>query len=179
MKGTSNSARNTIKISTVFMLLSLLAAGFAITVEAEDTNRTPVEFCAAITYGIEWGHYWKSDGIAHLRDRIVAGPLYGDLSAHFTMVLNYMINLVDRGEEPSMRRGDGNMWGEMTYIIQDGSGTWECKYHGTTEGVNGHALCSGSVTCHGTGAFEGQLLLADYVETSPLSEVAFFTGYIK
>ncbi len=92
------------------------------------------------------------DGMQHIRDFPVAGPVWGDLNGTLTVIANINLNLAT---------GDGTAHG--TFILEV---EWNGLI-GTFEGrsqwkYDGFRIVAGQGTAHGTGDFEGLRMKANF-----------------
>lgn len=101
------------------------------------------------------GKIWtSSDGVQHIRDFIVAGPVWGDLNGILTVVANINWDLVT---------GDGTGFGSAILQVE-----WNGLV-GTFEGrsqwkYSGFKVLTGQFSGHGTGDFEGMQMKANFFD---------------
>jgi hypothetical protein len=100
------------------------------------------------------GKIWVSDGVQHIRDFPLAGPVWGDLNGTLTTSFNVNLNLTT---------GDGTAFGIFILEVEWNGliGTFEGRAQGTYDGF----LISGHGSGHGTGDFEGMQIQAFFFNT--------------
>ena len=101
------------------------------------------------------GKIWVSDGVQHIRDFPLAGPVWGDLNGTLTTSFNVNLNLTT---------GDGTAFGTFVLEVEwNGlTGTFEGRASGKYEGFR----ISGQGIGHGTGDFEGMQMQAYFFNTA-------------
>ena len=102
------------------------------------------------------GKSWVSDdGVLHLRDFPVAGPVWGELTGNLTVVANINQDIFT---------GDGTGYGTAFLEVDDFDGM-----QGTFEGRSQWKYTNGMVTKgqfvgHGTGDFDGMQVMANFYD---------------
>jgi hypothetical protein len=145
-------------------LIGVLVLG-TVTVSAQAT-KTEFEAQESLVPTGPPGKVWVSDdGVVHIRDLTVVGPVWGDIVGQLTVVAN--IN-------QDTATGDGTAYG--TAVLEVESVEWG-DLSGTFEGrsqwkLAGGLIVTGQFVGHGTGDFEGMHMQANFFNaedgTTPL-----------
>ena len=144
------------------VLLLLLVALLPPATHANGT--TKIDFVAAEILAPTGppGRIWVSDdGVQHIRDLPVAGPVWGDINGTLKLVSNRNLNLVT---------GHGTAFGTAILTVE-----WNGLV-GTFEGrsefkIECFRIVTGQFVGHGTGDFAGMQMMANFFQTptgSPL-----------
>jgi len=156
------------KVAQIVVILSLIAL-LALIVASASAQSTKTYFEAEEQLapvgppGKVWGN---EDGIEHIRDLPVAGPVWGDLAG--TLSINANINWD--------ATGTGTAYGTAILDVE-----WNGKT-GTFEGRSqwkyaGFVVADGQFVGHGTGDFAGMQMKADFYATG--GGVAALVGTIN
>lgn len=119
---------------------------------------TKIDFIAAeiLTPTGPPSRVWVSDdGVQHIRDLPVAGPVWGDLNGTLKLLSNRNLNLVT---------GHGTAFGAAILSVEWNGlvGTFEGRSEWKIEGFR---IVTGQFVGHGTGDFAGMQMMANFFQT--------------
>lgn len=145
-----------LKMAASFFTLLLMMAISSPASHASGT--TKIDFVAAETLAPTGppGRVWVSDdGVQHIRDLPVAGPVWGDINGTLKIVSNRNLNLLT---------GHGTAFGTAVLHIEWNGlvGTFEGRSEWKIEGFR---VVTGQFVGHGTGDFAGMQMMANFFQT--------------
>jgi hypothetical protein len=136
----------------ILSLFMVLLAG-SVSRASEEADRIDFESMESLVPLGPPGKVWTTgDGIQHIRDFAVSGPVWGDLNGTLTVVANINWNLAT---------GDGTAFGTAVLTVEwNGlTGTFEGRSQWKYEGF---LVVAGQFVGHGTGDFEGMQMQANF-----------------
>jgi hypothetical protein len=109
------------------------------------------------------GNIWVSNGILHVRDQLLAGPVSGDIVGSISVIANSNVAL-----------GTLNGTAFGSFAIATAAGSWE----GTFQGRFAGGLLADKVVARGTGGLGGLQLTGSFAETGPATNTYVLTAQI-
>src|SRR2546422_1680224 len=128
-----------------------------------EVSRTAVTASVGPDVVVDPGTVRVSDGIVHVRDQVVVGPVTGDIVGMLSAIVDLNIGV---------GTGVGNAVFHNTLRTADGS--WEFVCAGTLTDVA--AVCD--FVAHGTGGLQGQTLNGTLAQTGSGANTFVLTGEI-
>jgi hypothetical protein len=145
--------RQKILLATILALIAVLIVG-TVSVAAKSTKTDFASEESLAPIGAP-GRVWESDGIQHIRDFPVAGPVWGELNGRLTVVANINWDLAT---------GDGTAYGTAVLEVNDWNGLTGAFEGRSQWKYTGFAVTDGQFVGHGTGDFAGMHVKANFYD---------------
>lgn len=128
-------------------------------------TRTAVTATVGPTVVVDQGRIWVSDGIVHIRDQVVVGPVSGDIVGTITALADFNIRV---------ETGVGSATFHNTITTADGKWEFVCVGKLLPEQP---AVCT--FVAHGTDCLQGQTLKGILGQTGPGANTFVLTGEVR